>query len=265
MVTGRSPSVTLRRSRRRRRGWLIAAVATAVAAAVTVVLVVTNSSAGRSGPSGAAGPNPAGAPRPLTDDEANRLAAMRFADYRTGLRFRTTTNAGLSLVGDIDYHRHVGYAMATDAGRTSPVQWSATKLVNWVWPPGAPTGEPPAALPTTQTRVRALDATTSDLDALLTILLALGQDRPDNAALIRQDGAMFVRSDTVGGVAVDVLQGPRTSGAGTASGNGLTYWVDATGHLRRVDVVLGRSSAPIRVDTDPNGFRSFVPSPQVAS
>ena len=263
-MSRRSPSSALRRGRLRRRVWLIVAAVAALAAAVTIVLVVAPERSGRSGSPGTSG-GPAGAPRPLTDDEANRLAAMRFADYRTGLHFRTTTNAGLSLVGDVDYHRHLGYAMATNAGQPSPVQWSAAKLVAWAWPRGAAGSEPPAALPGTQSRVRPLDATSSDLDALLTILLALGQDRPDNAALIRQDGAMFVRTDAVGTVPVDVLQGPRTSGAGTASGNALTYWVDAAGHLRRVDIVLGRASAPVRVDTDPDLFRAFTASALLTS
>ena len=269
MVSRRSPSATLRRGLLRRRVLLIVAVVVAAAAAATIALVVTSGSShpsktsGTPGASGASGTGgtASGSPRPVSEDEANRLAVMRFANYRTGLHFHTTTNAGLSLVGDLDYHQHIGYAMAVDAGQPSPVQWSATTLLAWGLPAVTPDGEPPATLPAVRPRMRTVDATKSDLDALLTILLALGQDRPDNAALIRQDGATFVRTDVVAGVPVDVLQGPRTSGAGTATSDALTYWVDATGHLRRVDVVLGRASVPVRVDTDPDTFRAFPRSP----
>jgi hypothetical protein len=259
-ATGRRVAKPAAGRRSRRRLWLAVIAAAIVAATVTIVLVVTS---GPSGPSGRAGNanHAASAPRPVTGDEANRLAVMRFENYRTGLHFRTTTNAALALTGDLDYHRHLGYATAIDAGQPSAVQWNASRLLAWSWPRGAPAGEPPATLPSNQPRVRALDATKNDLDTLLTILLALGQDRPDNAALIRQDGAMFVRTDVVGAVPVDVLQGPRTSGAGTASSNALTYWVDAAGHLRRVDIVLGRSPHPVRIDTDPALFRSFPASP----
>ncbi len=259
MVTKRSPSATLRRSRLRKRVWLAVAVVAAIAVTISIVLVVTS---GGTKPSGG---HPTASPRPLTADEADRLAVMRYRNYQTGLHFRTTTNTGLTLVGDLDFHKHVGYAMATDAGQPSPVQWNTSTLVQWAWPTSAAAGEPPAKLPTTQHRTRALDPSKSDLDALLAILLALGQDRPDNSALIQQDGATYVRADSVGGVPVDVLDGPRTSGQGTASSGALTYWVDASGHLRRADVVLGQSAVPVQIDTDPNAFQSFQVSSFVVS
>jgi hypothetical protein len=235
-----------------------------VAATVTVVLVATSGGSDRPGSSPSAN-----APRPVTADEANRLAVMRFQNYRTGLHFRTTTNAGLTLTGYLDFHQHLGYAVASENGRPSVVQWSSSTLVEWAAAAGVPTTDPPAQLPATQHRSRALNPGTSDLDALLAILLALGQDRPDNAALVRQDGAMFVRTDTAGGVPVAVLLGPRVSGSGSSAAGALTYWVDDAGQLLRVDIRLGHSTGQntkaVRVDTDPARFHAFQESTFVGS
>jgi hypothetical protein len=99
--------------------------------------------------------------------------------------------------------------------------------------------------------------------------------QPDDPALIAGTGARFVRRDAVGGVAVDVLDGPaipprsRPAVAGpqlspaaspsassapspssapfATNGGQVTYWVDDAGRVRRLEALVGRD-LPVRLD-----------------
>jgi len=74
-------------------------------------------------------------------------------------------------------------------------------------------------------------------DLLLTLLLSLGTDRPENALLLRQGSAEFLRHDEVDGVRVTVMSGPRP--AQDTQESKTRYWVDADGDLRRFEAYLG--------------------------
>ena len=161
-------------------------------------------------------------PRPLTGDQADRLAVSRFLDYQAkGVRFSTTVptaQGSLPLAGDIDFRRHLGYAATRlDAGgreQTAVLQWNGTTVQTWL---DAGDGlAPPARLPSAKPTGRRIVAASSGLDTLLVLLLDLGADRPDNAQLLQQSDARWLRTDTVDGQRVDVhprpVAGRRVSG-----------------------------------------------------
>jgi len=65
--------------------------------------------------------------------------------------------------------------------------------------------------------------------------VSLSNDRPENAQLLRQDGATWLRQDRVGEVPVDVMTGPVRDGRAESS---FRYWVDADGRLLRLEARL---------------------------
>ncbi len=251
------PGTTAGTRRRAIVAGLLAAVL--LGAGATVVVLLT----GGSRPPAA---RPASGPRPVTAAEADRLAVMRFTNFRgTGVRFRTQLNTArgvLTFNGDVDYRRKLGYAEVSGVGSSFTIEWDAATLL--AWPSRVEVPTPPQKLPAGRPAARPLAPTRSDIDAVLAVLLGLGQDRPDNAQLIRQNGARWLRGDTIGTVGVDVIQGPAAGGGAAGSGSAVTYWVDPTGHLLRVDASLGGGSAPTRIDLDPAGFARFDRSTRLA-
>ena len=199
----------------------------------------------------------------MTADEANRLAIMRFVGYQAGgQHFHTelATGQGLLVVdGDLDYRQRVGYAKVSGSGSSFTLQWNTTTLLAWpsLEPGASPPPELPAAVPTN----RRLAATSSSIDATLTLLLQFGQDRPDNAQLIAQNGSRWLRSANLGSNQVDVLQGPRSTVKGTTRDSTLDYWVDSRGHLQRVDAALG-GGAPTTI-LFAGAYRPFTVSPHL--
>lgn len=199
------------------------------------------------------------APRPLTEREADRLAIARFGNYRAGgLHFTATvTNASgpLSLAGDLDTRAHVGYAAAefTEAGRrtVAVLRWTPGSVSSWLDAGDGRT--PPSAPPTGPPRPRTLRPAASTLDAVLRLLIALSSDRPENAVLLRQSDARWLRQERLGGTVADVLQGP-SAGSG---GSELRYWVTPDARLLRVEADFAAARAVI--DLDPAGF---VPIPR---
>jgi hypothetical protein len=276
-VAGRSSMPTVPWWRRHVR-WLMVGAVVVVAAVVATIVGV---SVGGSGHHGTA----ASGPRPITSAEADRLAIMRFLNYeKTGVGFQTevaTSNGGLNLAGSVDYHQDLGYAAVSGTGvaGNSAIQWNASTVALW---PGVGDGKtPPATVPASPPQTRALDPTTQTVDVVLEALLDLGQGRPDNAQLLQQDGATWIRSDTVGPTAVDVIDGPRAEQSTVASGSpssvssvssassvpasssasssasAVQYWIDAQGHLLRLELTLGGSAVPTVIDINQAAFRTF--------
>ena len=190
-------------------------------------------------------------PRPVTTEESQLLATVRFNNFDAGSRpFRaelTEKGTDLHLQGWIDYalacrlragHRLVHPQALLWNGRTVGVHDSE---------PDAD-GNPvlPILDPADQAWVsHPLDASTSRLDALLITLGGLGSDRPDNPVLLQQAGAMWLRTDTVDGTPVTVFAGPPSdkpldgTTKVTADTSPLRLWVDAAALLRRAEVRLG--------------------------
>jgi hypothetical protein len=103
---------------------------------------------------------------------------------------------------------------------------------------------PPQVPPPGTPRQRPLQTTGSTLDTVLRLLLGLSSDRPENAMLLRQSDARWLREDHLGGVTADVLRGP-SAGAGAAN---LRYWVARDGRLLRVEADFVAARAVIDLD-----------------
>lgn len=78
----------------------------------------------------------AGGPRPLTTDEAGRLAITRFRNYQAQGRAVTITvpgtAGGLTVTGSVDYRRKAGYGVVHGTGRDKSsdglIQWTPTSV-----------------------------------------------------------------------------------------------------------------------------------------
>ncbi|SMC93168.1 hypothetical protein [Kibdelosporangium aridum] len=162
-------------------------------------------------------------PRALSSEETVRLANVRVSNH--AVRFasmdaRVPTAAGvLRLVGRMDFVSRIGSAALSTEGRMDTaaggeLQWSPELLAvrqgpDWQYRPLQKGAE---------------------LDTVLVLLTSISAERPDEVP----DSARWLRSDSAGGVAVDVFD--------TGS---LTYWVDSAGRLMRLDAKIGDQTATV--------------------
>ncbi|GGU20438.1 hypothetical protein [Lentzea flava] len=180
-------------------------------------------------------------PRPLSVPEAERLALVRFSNYTTGIRAFTASvpspGGKLVLDGRVDFVNHLGYAGMRTDGRDDEfsrglVQWNLGRMAFAT----NPSAKPVDPVPMIDWQVRDLRERGSELDGALRLLVNLGSDRPENAQLLLQSSARWLRSDRIGDTAVDVFEGPKQKDATDAR---LRYWLDADGKLRRLEAKLG--------------------------
>ncbi|WP_105969966.1 hypothetical protein [Streptomyces geranii] len=225
---------------RARRTWRVRWAAGALAAAVAVVcgaLLLTGGDGS--------------GPRPLSADEAQRMALARFRTYRISpseITVRTTSGdraddgtAVVRAVVDHRRHRAVGWYEVGGAGRSDGrlLAWDRSGLA--VAPAdtaSSATGALRAAgrLEASAWTRRAFGA--APLDTALKLALSLGADRPDNAQLLAQAGPLRLRDERVDGRRYDVFSGPRPK-VSLGARSPLSYWVGDGGELRRVRVDLG--------------------------
>ncbi|MCP2164308.1 hypothetical protein [Goodfellowiella coeruleoviolacea] len=207
-------------------------------------------------------------PRPLTTTEAEQLAMVRFTNYSQQTADLTTTvpapGGRLRLTGRVDFVNHVGYASLETEGRsdqdsTGLVLWNLTTVAFHPGPAGQ-LNEPP---PPDSWQVRELRENGSELDGALRLMLNLAADRPDNAQLLAQSSARWLRADSIGAVSVAVLEGPQQAGQAPSAQPGdarLRYWLDAEGRLHRVEARLGNQQEFAVIDfTGPGGPMPTVP------
>lgn len=263
------------RSRRRS-----AALALAVLVAVVPSAACTTGGAADGGSAAPSAPT-AGAvsARPVTADESEVLAVVRFRNFDAGTRSVRATYEDqgheVGLQGWFDYATHTGYVtVSTDGVASDAVVWDGARIAIAPAPPAQVPGVPPASVEGWS--VAPLDPTASRVGALLAVLARLGADRPENPLLLRQGGALWLRDDEVDGRPVTVFAGPTQSGtpspgAGGPEGDategpgagpdaasaapggatvdpdaaGVRYWVDETGLALRVEVRLGASWATV--------------------
>ncbi|WP_055531554.1 hypothetical protein [Streptomyces graminilatus] len=194
-------------------------------------------------------------PRPLSADEAQRLALARFRTYRISpseITVHAASGDGTAVVrAVVDHRRHrgVGWYDVTGAGRPDGglLAWDRSGLAVADGSPAAPADALRAA-----GRVKASAWTrrpfgAAPLDTALKLALSLGADRPDNAQLLAQAGPLRLRDERLDGRRYDVFSGPRPRPNASVAPAGprgdrspLSYWVGDKGDLRRVRVDLGR-------------------------
>lgn len=239
----------------------VAAVAatTAVAAALTALLLLL---------SGGGDP----APRPVSADEAQRMALARFRTYEASpsevtvrLPVASTGQGTVTVHAVVDHHvrRAVGAYEVVDDARTLQglLAWDPEGIAIARPPapapgaePGRTTARPPAPDIVTTAAQAARKARTlkrdqwtrrpysgAPLDRALRMVLSVAADRPDDARLLARSGPLWLRDERLGGhgYGVFVGPGPRPSASATASdASPLTYWIDTDGNLRRITARL---------------------------
>ncbi|MGW0517658.1 hypothetical protein [Crossiella sp. NPDC003009] len=195
-----------------------------------------------------------GRPRSLSGAEAERLALVRFINYESrtaAVRAAVPSTSGIVVLdGRIDFVSHLGYAAMRTEGRNDSasaglLQWSPEVLAFRAGA-GQLAVDP---VPGNGWQVRPMQRAGNELDTALTLLVDLAADRPDNAELLRQSSARWLRADRVGEVAVDVFEGPLEPGK-DANGR-LRYWVGGDGRLHRLEARTGAGETPAMIDLKP--------------
>ena len=240
-----------------RSRWFVAALALAVIAAVVTTLWLVDS---RSRSSGS---------RSLSASEADRLAVMRYRNYqlhgRSVLLTVPTVAGTLTVRGSVDFRAHVGYGVIKGSGQSAAtrglVQWTLRSIIEHPLADAAATA--PAVPPTSGWIGRPLTPTASALDAALVLVMNLAANRPDNAQLLVQDGASWLRSATIRSSPVDVFAGPSPSGRAEphAAHASLRYWIAREGTLYRVESAAASAPQPVTVELGAAPYVTVKPVP----
>ncbi|GAA2508932.1 hypothetical protein GCM10010406_51750 [Streptomyces thermolineatus] len=215
------------------------------------------------------GSGASGGPRPLTADEANRLAITRFRNHQAQGRAVTIAvpgaAGGLTVTGSVDYRRKVGYGVVHGTGRDGSsdglIRWTPTSV--HVRPMTDAPAHAPASPPRSGWYDRPLLSSGSALDTSLSIALGLGGDRPDNAALLPQNGAAWWGREQVDGRRVDVMAGPSSPDRSGTAGN-VRYWIGSDGTMYRVRVDVDSQPEPVVIDFDTHAYVPVEPAPGTA-
>jgi hypothetical protein len=196
---------------------------------------------------------------PLSDAESERLAVARFRNFDAGVRsidvqLPESSVGTITITGWFDWGNGAGYAAVNNEdGSLGLVWWSESAIATREQPVDAAT----FPIPVDGWASGPLDPANSSFTNILSVIVALGTDRPENPLLLRQSDAAWLRSDTIGDIAVDVFAGPSgatgddQSGSSAQPGDPQTaprYWLDDTGLMHRVELRLGGSSAWTTVD-----------------
>ncbi|HEY4376264.1 MAG TPA: hypothetical protein VGM93_03865 [Acidimicrobiales bacterium] len=221
------------------------------------------------GGTGHARPRSSG-PRPLTAGEADGLALMRSMNERAGTRsitIRLPGRPGLVIRGWVDFAHHVGYGTVSpgsaDAAADELISWNLQVVGLQPWHRTTA----PLPMPRQGWQAAPLSPTTSVRDDVLAVVLNLAASRPDNADLLRQSDARWLRRAHVGSSPVDVVAGPSSDAPGTRDdaatrnrrGN-VRYWVAAGGELRRVQIRDGSTGLWSQADLGPSSAVRLVAS-----
>ena len=180
--------------------------------------------------------------RPLTTEEAQRLAAGRFLNFDAGTRTVSVDLAEsdqLHFEGWVDFSKHQGYGLLTEpdeAGESLLLRWDLTAVAVH----DAPSSPELFPVPADGWTTGSLDPGSDPLHNVLAVLLSLGSDRPDNPTLLQQTDALWLREDSIDGTPVDVFAGPSSDTPATESSapnpRTVLYWVDDDGRMLRVEI-----------------------------
>jgi len=233
------------------RGGVLGVLSTGALAAAVLVGCARSGEGGSTGGSDAAsiaGPAttaPAGSR--LTGPQAAALAQTLFTNYDNGGATIDVTipygpAATFRLTGDIDWKTHRGRGrLETQYRDGRPSQTNEL-----AWTPDAIAVTDPA---TGAWSVHRADPDKASLDRVLRLVDSLSSDRPENAQLLRQSDAVFLRNETVDGTELEVFRvGPRT-----------TYWIEPdTGRMHRAQADFNGFAAPVTVGLTAPGPRTVV-------
>ncbi|WP_433674029.1 hypothetical protein [Microbacterium gorillae] len=175
-------------------------------------------------------------PRAVTSAEADLLASVGFRlGQRQVVAIAGTIvdqTGGVAINGWLSPQTHQAYAaITTPSGASFLSLWTASEVTAQDVAEPAP----PLPIPAAGWESTALDASASSLAAGQKLLASIATDRPDNAQLVAQGGAQFLREDTVGSTPVTVFAGVRSEGATQSN---LRYWITTDGTLIRLEMRL---------------------------
>jgi hypothetical protein len=220
---------------------------------------------------GGGGPH-AVSPQRLNTAQAQALAIMRFHNYDKGvLDVRVDVPAGsVDFRADavLDLRQGVAYGeysttLPHSSAKVSSgvIAWSRS-LVETT--DGGTFAQKPKATAWTERPIGQASA----IDVMLLLALDLGDDRPENPALLQQSGARLLRTEHSGGKNIWVISGPGSAvadtglpspaAAGTQTQSRTTYWIDSTGALSRFEADLGGATARLSVEGT-SGYPAAVP------
>lgn len=193
-------------------------------------------------------------PQRLTSEQADALAAMRYRNFVAGVVGFDAEIVGqrgdLALIGWVDFGQRTGYARAIPSdGSAFLLVWDSSQVA---FLDGAEPSEsiPPAVPPTSGWQTAPLDPTASELTRVITALILLAEDRPDNPQLLRQSGARYLGEEEISGVVLQRFSGAAADpSAGDVIDLGTQYWLDTEGLLARFGIRLGGDVLSI-VDLD---------------
>lgn len=212
-------------------------------AAVLVVTALATGCGGDDEPGADPSTSSSTGPRPVTSEESERLAIGRFRNYQRELvpfEITVAPAAGgtVTVTGRADMRLHHAVASGTAAGAggapayaTFAWNLAAVGVVDTQTPATPDQLALVGKIPAAQWQVHPIDST-EPLDQAFRVLLNLALDRPDNAQLLRQNGAQWLASTVVDGKDVDVM-----TATPQGSGQTLSYYVADDGTIVRVDVV----------------------------
>lgn len=202
--------------------------------------------------------------RPLTGEEASRMAAVQYDNLRVGGADFTVaaaiaaTGEEISLSGTVDWKGHMGRARVSARGREAPlteIAWVGGNILERrsdVAPLLSGLGYSAESW-----ILRPSDPTSRSIDRIVALLARLSSSEPDNALIIQQkEGSAWMRTDTLRGTPVEVLR----------YGTQTIYWLDAgTGELLRFEGNSSALNAPVIADFTSRGPRTIaLPAPTEA-
>ncbi len=164
-------------------------------------------------------------PRPVTNDEADRIADTFFENFDAGgagfvVRAVMPDGQSITLDGDVDFVGGAGRALVQadgDLAAADEVAWLGDSVL--VHYPGLPDAAATFSRDAQPWVGRPADPATYDLDSLVAVVMALAAPQRENSLLIQQNGVQWLRTDDSSGVEADVFQ----------YGDATRVWLEADG------------------------------------
>lgn len=185
--------------------------------------------------------------KPLSEEQVQLIANAMYKNHSAGgisFLLSTPSDSGsgtVALQGEVDFVSLLGHAVVAGGATPNPVTevfWGKNAVVE-----RRPTldvilseiGHPMARF-----IARPIDMKNRRLDVLISTVMGMGMEQPDNAVLIRQrEGSAYVRDDILRDTKVQVLR----------YGDRLTLWIDpTTGNLLRFEGTNSQRNFPVVID-----------------
>lgn len=182
--------------------------------------------------------------RPLTQQEAELLAVARYKVYQLGqasfdVRFAGDPDVWGNITLDTQKHTAFGASSLEEEISETSGAWAWNLNRIYTNQEGMA-----SALNPDLWFGREMDQQNT-LDIFLALVVQMSSDRPENPQLLMQNGATFLRRDSISGVDCIVIAGPRPARSNVDNQDGesrVRYWVGEDGMLLRLEAYVDSSS-----------------------